>query len=139
MKTLLSWSGGKDSALALQALRDDGEHDVVGLLTTVSAAHQRVSMHGVRIELVREQARRLGLPLITVEMAAYRNDAAADPQACPIDLPGNNTYESAMLAAFARARAEGVEAIAFGDLFLEDLRDYRQRLLARAGLRGLYP
>jgi uncharacterized protein (TIGR00290 family) len=139
MKTLLSWSGGKDSALALQALREGGEHEVAGLLTTVSAEHQRVSMHGVRLELVREQARLLDMPLIAVEMPTYRNDAAADGQACPIDLPGNNTYETAMLAAFARARAEGIEAIAFGDIFLEDLRDYRQRLLAQAGLRGVYP
>ena len=139
MKTLLSWSGGKDSALALQALRAAGEHEVVGLLTTVSAQHQRVSMHGVRIELMREQARLLGVPLVLVEMPPYRNDATADAQACPIDLPGNNTYEAAMLAAFARAREEGVEAIAFGDIFLEDLREYRERLLAQAGLCGVYP
>ncbi len=139
MKTLLSWSGGKDSALALQALRSAGEHEVVGLLTTLSAEHQRVSMHGVRIELIHEQARCLGLPVVTVEMPPYRNLAAIDDQACPIDLPGNNTYEAAMLAAFARARDEGVEAIAFGDIFLEDLRDYRERLLDRAGLRGVYP
>lgn len=142
MKTLLSWSGGKDSALALQALRLGGEHEVVGLLTTLSAEHQRVSMHGVRIALIHEQGRRLGLPVVTVEMPPYRNLAAVDEQAeqaCPIDLPGNNTYEAAMLAAFARARDEGVEAIAFGDIFLEDLREYREQLLARAGLRGVYP
>ena len=138
MKTLLSWSGGKDSTLALQALRA-GDHDVAGLLTTASAAYQRVSMHGVRTELVREQGRRLGLPVVTVEMPAYRNHAAADGAACPIDLPGNNTYETAMLEAFERARRDGVEAIEFGDIFLEDLRDYRERLLARAGLRGVYP
>jgi uncharacterized protein (TIGR00290 family) len=139
MKALLSWSGGKDSALALHALRRSGEHEVVGLLTTLSAEHQRVSMHGVRIELIHAQAERLGLPLVTVAMPPYRNLAANDEQACPIDLPGNNTYEAAMLAAFARAREDGVEAIAFGDIFLEDLRDYRERLLARAGLRGIYP
>jgi len=139
MKTLLSWSGGKDSALALQALRSAGEHEVVGLLTTLSSEHQRVSMHGVRMELIHEQARCLGLPVVTVEMPAYRNLAAADDQVCPIDLPGNNTYEAAMLAAFARARDEGIEAIAFGDIFLEDLREYRERLLDRAGLTGVYP
>jgi uncharacterized protein (TIGR00290 family) len=139
VKTLLSWSGGKDSALALDALRRGGEHDVAGLVTTLSAEHQRVSMHGVRIELVEEQARRLSLPLVSVEMPLYRNFAADDAQACPIDLPGNNTYETEMLAAFARAREEGVEAIAFGDIFLEDLREYRERLLVRAGLRGVYP
>jgi len=139
VKTLLSWSGGKDSALALDALRRGGEHDVAGLMTTLSADHQRVSMHGVRIELVREQARQLALPLLCVEMPPYRNDASDDAQACPLDLPGNNTYEAAMLAAFARAREDGVEAIAFGDIFLEDLRDYRERLLAHAGLRGIYP
>ncbi len=139
MKTLLSWSGGKDSALALHALRNRGEHEVAGLLTSISEEHQRVSMHGVRIELLAEQARRLDLPLRTVEMPAYRNDASSDAAACPIDLPGNNTYESAMLAAFAQAKSEGVEAIAFGDIFLEDLREYRERLLARAGLKGIYP
>jgi uncharacterized protein (TIGR00290 family) len=139
MKTLLSWSGGKDSALAFAALRRSGEHEVAGLLTTLSAEHQRVSMHGVRIDLVHQQAQRLGVPLITVEMPPYRNFAAPDAQTCPIDLPGNNTYEEAMLAAFANAREEGIEAIAFGDIYLEDLRDYRERLLARAGLRGVYP
>ncbi len=139
MKTLLSWSGGKDSALAFDALRRGHEHEIAGLVTTLSAEHQRVSMHGVRIELVYEQAERLGVPLLTVEMPAYRNFAAPDAQTCPIDLPGNNTYEEAMLAAFERARDNGIEAIAFGDIYLEDLRDYRERLLARAGLRGLYP
>lgn len=139
MKTLLSWSGGKDSALALDALRTAGEHEVAGLLTTVSEEHQRVSMHGVRIDLIRRQAERLGVPLVTVAMPSYRNLAAADPSACPIDLPGNNTYETTTLAAFAAAKESGIEAIAFGDIFLEDLRDYRERLLARAGLRGIYP
>jgi uncharacterized protein (TIGR00290 family) len=72
-------------------------------------------------------------------MPAYRNHAAADDATCPMELPGNNTYEAAMLAAFDRARADGIEAIAFGDIFLEDLREYREQLLARAGLRGIYP
>ena len=139
MKTLLSWSGGKDSALAFDALRRSGEHEIAGLLTTLSAEHRRVSMHGVRIELVHEQADRLGVPLFTVEMPAYRNFAAGDVRTCPIDLPGNNTYEEAMLTAFANAREQGIEAIAFGDIYLEDLREYRERLLARAGLRGVYP
>ncbi len=139
MKTLLSWSGGKDSALALDALRRGREHEIAGLVTTLSKEHQRVSMHGVRIELIHEQAERLGVPLLTVEMPAYQNFAAPDAQACPIDLPGNNTYEAAMLAAFDRARENGVEAIAFGDIYLEDLREYREGLLAQAGLRGIYP
>ncbi len=139
MKTLLSWSGGKDSALAFDALHRGGEHQIAGLLTTLSAEFQRVSMHGVRIDLVSQQAQCLGVPLVTVEMAPYRNRGAANEATCPIDLPGNNTYEETMLDAFERARAEGVEAIAFGDIFLEDLRDYRERLLARAGLRGVYP
>lgn len=112
---------------------------MVGLLTTLSAEHQRVSMHGVRIELAREQALSLNLPLVGVEMPPYRNPATADGQGCPIDLPGNNTYEERMLAAFGRARQEGIEAIAFGDIFLEDLREYRDLLLAQAGLRGIYP
>jgi uncharacterized protein (TIGR00290 family) len=139
MKTLLSWSGGKDSALALGALRRGSEHEVAGLMTTLSAEHQRVSMHGVRIDLVSQQAQLLDVPLLTVEMPPYQNFGAPDAQACPIDLPGNNTYEEAMLAAFERARGQGIEAIAFGDIYLEDLRDYRERLLARAGLHGVYP
>jgi len=139
MKTLLSWSGGKDSALALDALRREGEHEIAGLLTTLSAEHQRVSMHGVRIDLLSRQAQLLGVPLFTVEMPPYQNFGSPDAQICPIDLPGNNTYEEAMLTAFERARGEGIEGIAFGDIYLEDLRDYRERLLARAGLHGLYP
>ncbi len=139
MKTLLSWSGGKDSALALDALRRAGEHEIDGLMTTLSAEHQRVSMHGVRIDLISQQAQLLGVPLVTVEMPSYQNFGASDAQTCPIDLPGNNTYEEAMLAAFDRERGKGIEAIAFGDIYLEDLRDYRDRLLARAGLRGVYP
>jgi len=139
MKTLLSWSGGKDSALALDALRLDRRYEVVGLLTTISEQHQRVSMHGVRLDLMREQAARLGLPLIAVAMPSYRNLASTDPDACPIDLPGNSTYEQTMLAAFDEARRNGVEAIAFGDIYLEDLREYRERLLARSSLRGVYP
>jgi uncharacterized protein (TIGR00290 family) len=139
MKTLLSWSGGKDSALALAALRLDRTYEVVGLLTTVSEQHQRVSMHGVRVDLMREQAMRLGLPLITIAMPPYRNFASPNPDTCPIDLPSNNTYEQTMLAAFADARNSGIEAIAFGDIYLEDLRRYRDVLLAQSGMRGVYP
>lgn len=139
MKTLLSWSGGKDSALALEALRRDPAYEVAGLLTTASEQYGRVSMHGVRLDLMQEQARRLGLPLITVAMPRYENFASPDGGACPIDLPGNNTYETMMVAAFDAARRDGVEAIAFGDIYLEDLREYRERLLARCSLRGVYP
>lgn len=116
MKTLLSWSGGKDSVLALAALRRDPAYEVTGLLTTTSEQYRRVSMHGVRLDLMHAQARCLGLPLIAVPMPRYENFASPDATACPIDLPGNNTYETMMIATFDEARRDGVEAIAFGDI-----------------------
>lgn len=123
-RTLLSWSSGKDSAWALAILRARGEHDVVGLLTTVNRAAERVAMHGVRIELLRAQAEAAGLPLCEV----------AIPASC-----SNAEYEAAMGEAMARAKAEGVQAIAFGDLFLEDIRHYREAKLAGTGIEPVFP
>jgi uncharacterized protein (TIGR00290 family) len=120
----LSWSGGKDSALALRALRD--QHGVVpqALITTVTSSYDRVSMHGVRRSLLGRQADALGLPLVEV----------AIPPGCP-----NTVYEQRWLGAVGSVSLEGVDEIAFGDLFLEDVRRYREVLLARAGKRGLFP
>ncbi len=124
MRAWISWSSGKDSAYALHTLRRSGEVDVVRLLTTVTAPFDRVSMHGVRTELLRRQAESLRLPVHTVEI----------PFPCP-----NRVYQEKMGAAVAAARSEAVEAMAFGDLFLEDVRRYREERLAGTGMRPLFP
>ena len=124
MKAWLAWSSGKDSAWTLQALRESGEAEVCGLLTTVNSRHDRVAMHAVRRRLLEAQASAAGLPLVTVEI----------PHPC-----SNEEYERAMSAAVDRAREEGVTAMAFGDLFLEDVRAYRERMLEGTGLRPLFP
>ena len=120
----LSWSSGKDSAWALLELERDRAIEVVGLLTTVTATFDRVSMHGVRRELLEAQARAVGLPLHVVEI----------PSPC-----SNEIYAARMEAALTEARAQGVEAVAFGDLFLEDVRAYRERMMAATGLDALFP
>jgi uncharacterized protein (TIGR00290 family) len=123
-RALLAWSSGKDSAWALHLLRAAGEVEVVGLLTTVNQVHDRVAMHAVRAELLRAQADAVGLPLRTV----------------PIPSPCTNAeYEAAMERALSDARADGVTAVAFGDLFLEDVRRYREERMAGTGLRPLFP
>ena len=119
----MAWSGGKDSALALHVLRAAGT-PVAGLLTTLSAAHQRVSMHGVRREVLELQARAVGLPLDVVELPAPCSDA---------------DYAERMEAALAPWRARGVATVAFGDLFLEDLRRWREERLAAAGWKARFP
>ena len=123
-RALLSWSSGKDSAWALHLLRERGEVEVVGLLTTFNQEFARVAMHGVRDQLVREQARAVGLPLHPVQL----------PWPCP-----NEAYEEAMAQALAGARGEGITHIAFGDLFLEDVRAYREERMAGAGMTPLFP
>lgn len=123
-KILISWSSGKDSAWALHVLRQSGEYEVVGLLTTMNAAFNRVAMHGTRRELVEAQAEAAGLPLRLVPL----------PWPC-----SNEQYEAAMREACRRAVADGVEAIAFGDLFLEDVRRYREEKLAGTGLTPVFP
>ncbi len=124
LKTLLSWSTGKDSAWALQLLRDDPAIDVVGLFSTVNQAFERVAMHGVRVELLRRQAASAGLPLYLIEI----------PHPC-----SNAEYTQAMDAFIAQARGEGVERFAFGDLFLQDIRRYREQSLQGSGIEPLFP
>ena len=119
----LSWSGGKDSALALWALREEGI-EPAALLTTFTEDFDRVSMHGVRRELVREQADAAGLPLVEVEI----------PAACP-----NDVYEERMVAALDSEPLAGVEAFAFADLYLEDIRRYREERLLGSGREALFP
>jgi uncharacterized protein (TIGR00290 family) len=123
-RILLSWSSGKDSAWALHILRQSGEHEIAGLLTTFNEAFDRVAMHAVRRELVEAQAAAVGVPLWGVDL----------PWPC-----SNEQYERCMATVCERAIAEGVEAIAFGDLFLEDIRAYRERQLAPTGLTPLFP
>jgi uncharacterized protein (TIGR00290 family) len=124
LPVLFSWSGGKDSAMALHALLRDPEFEVVGLLTTVTEGYERISMHGVRRELLQRQAGSIGLPLEEVRI----------PPQC-----GNPVYESRMGEALLRFRSRGVLHVGFGDIFLEDLRAYREKKLAPAGMSALFP
>jgi uncharacterized protein (TIGR00290 family) len=121
---LLCWSSGKDSAWALHLLRRRGEVEVVGLLTTFNESANRVAMHAVRRELVEAQSAATGLPLWPVLL----------PWPCP-----NGVYERLFSDAIARARAEGITHVAFGDLFLEDIRAYREAILAGTGVTPLFP
>jgi uncharacterized protein (TIGR00290 family) len=123
-KVVLSWSSGKDSAWALQVLRARDDVEVVGLLSTMNAAADRVAMHAVRRELVRAQAASVGLPLDEVEL----------PWPC-----SNADYERLLGEAVERARARGVTAFAFGDLFLADVRRYREERLDAIGMGSMFP
>jgi uncharacterized protein (TIGR00290 family) len=123
-RILLSWSSGKDSAWSLHVLRQHGEYEVVGLLTTFNEEAGRVAMHAVRRELVERQAAATGLPLWQVPL----------PWPC-----SNQQYESLMAQVCAKAVAEGVHGVAFGDLFLEDVRAYRERQLKDTGLTPIFP
>ena len=123
-RILLSWSSGKDSAWSLHVLRQRAEYEVVGLLTTFNEAAGRVAMHAVRRELVEQQASVAGLPLWAVPL----------PWPC-----SNEQYESLMAQTCAKAIAAGIEGIAFGDLFLEDVRAYRERQMRDTGLQPIFP
>jgi uncharacterized protein (TIGR00290 family) len=123
-KVLLSWSSGKDSAWALHRLRQRGDFEVAGLLTTLNAAFDRVAMHSTRRALLEAQAAAAGVPLFTVPL----------PWPC-----SNEHYEAAMRIACDTAVAQGIEAMAFGDLFLEDIRRYREEKLAGTGLEPVFP
>ena len=124
-RALLSWSSGKDAAWALHTLRLAGAVEVVGLLTTLNAAFDRVAMHAVRRTLLEAQANAVGLPLLAVPL----------PWPC-----SNDAYEAALAGALHQARADwGVTQIAFGDLYLEDVRAYREKQLAGTGLTPLFP
>ncbi|MGH9541509.1 MAG: ATP-binding protein [Terriglobales bacterium] len=123
-RALISWSGGKDCAWALHRLRRHPEIELAGLLTTFNEAFDRVAMHAVRRELIAAQAEAAGLPLWPV------------PLPWPCD---NAAYETRMRAACDRAVAEGIELVAFGDLFLTDVRAYRERQMQGTGLSPLFP
>jgi len=123
-RTIMSWSCGKDSAAALHRLQANPEYEVAGLLTTLTEGYGRVSMSGVRRELLHAQADALGLPVHEVWI----------PPACV-----NPVYEARMEEAIARLKAGGVQAVAFGDLFLEDVRAYRERQMAPTGIECIFP
>jgi uncharacterized protein (TIGR00290 family) len=123
-KVWLAWSSGKDSAWALHLLRGTDGIQVTALHTTVTEPYARVSMHAVRVSLLEAQADSAGLPLHKVLI----------PAPCT-----NEVYEAAMAEALGEARGQGVSAIAFGDIFLADLRDYRERQLARVNMEALFP
>lgn len=123
-KAWLAWSSGKDSAWALHVVRQSAEFRVVALLTTINRTYERVAMHAVREALVETQAAAAGLPLIKVPI----------PSPC-----SNEIYEQAMAEAMARARSEGVRHVVFGDLFLEDIRAYREKNLAACGMMPVFP
>ncbi len=123
-RALVSWSSGKDSAWALHQVLTDGELEITGLLTAITTPYRRVSMHGVRESLLAEQVRRVNLPLYTVSL----------PAPC-----SNEVYEARTAAVLDGCKAKGVTHIVFGDLFLEDIRAYRETRMAEADLIPVFP
>lgn len=124
MKTILSWSSGKDSAWSLQALRGDPSIEVAGLLTTINEAFDRVAMHGVRRQILEAQAEAAGIPLHVV----------------PLPWPCSNDDYERLMGDYVRTQVSaGIEAMAFGDLFLEDIRSYREQKLHGTGLKPIFP
>ena len=123
-KVIYSWSGGKDSAMALHELLKRKTHEVISLMTVVTKDYGRISMHGVREELLELQAATIGLPL---EKIYITKDS------------GNKEYEAHMKETLARYKDMGVEAVAFGDIFLEDLKKYREERLGEAGMQAIFP
>jgi uncharacterized protein (TIGR00290 family) len=123
-RALIAWSSGKDSAWALHEVRQAGNYEIVAALTTLTDTFARVSMHGVREAVLRAQLDAAGLPPLLVRI----------PWPCP-----NNVYEQAMTRALAEAKASGVTHVIFGDLFLEDIRAYRESRLAGIGMKPVFP
>jgi len=120
----LSWSGGKDSSLALYEIQKAGTHNVAALLTTITEDYDRISMHGVRVALLEQQAESLGLPLKKILI--------------PKDST-NEVYEARMRALLEAGLRDGIDTVAFGDIFLEDLKIYREKNLAQLDMKGLFP
>src|SRR5438093_12864303 len=123
-KIIFCWSGGKDSALALYRILQCGRYEVAALLTTCNEHFQRVSMHGVRLELLEQQAESIGLPLEKIFVSQRSS---------------NEEYQQKMSACLLAHKARGVSGCVFGDIFLEDLKQWREANLARVGLRGICP
>ena len=123
-QVIVSWSGGKDSCMALYEIRKNSAYDVAGLLTTITRDYDRISIHGVRRTLLERQAESLGIPLREV----YISRAAS-----------NHEYESRMEEALLDYRGQGIDTVVFGDLFLQDIKEYRDRLLAGLSMQAIYP
>ena len=123
-RILFSWSGGKDSALALHSLKIHGNFEIVALLTTVTADYDRISMHGVRRRLLEKQAESIGLPLEKVIISKKSS---------------NEEYEEKTKAVLLKHKDDGVVSVAFGDIFLEDLKKYREENLSKIGMKGIFP
>jgi uncharacterized protein (TIGR00290 family) len=123
-KLVVSWSGGKDSAMSLYELRCGNRYEVVGLLTTITQDYDRISMHGVRRILLEQQAESVGIPLRKILI----------PKTCT-----NEIYERLMAEEMEQLKREGIFRVAFGDIFLQDLKDYREQNLANAGMTGVFP
>ena len=123
-KVILSWSGGKDSAMAFMELSRDTGYRIASLLTTITSGYERISMHGVRVSLLEQQANSLGVPLVKVTIPEGSS---------------NEQYESAMRNVLTRVQADGMKTVAFGDLFLEDIRRYREERLSQVGMKAAFP
>jgi uncharacterized protein (TIGR00290 family) len=123
-KTILSWSGGKDSALALYEVQMSRDCEIVALLTTITEGYDRSSMHGIRRSLIEQQADVVGVPLEKVPLSRVSS---------------NEEYESRMREILERYKARGVSSVVFGDIFLEDVRRYREDKLASIGMKGVFP
>jgi uncharacterized protein (TIGR00290 family) len=123
-KVVFCWSGGKDSALALNRIVQDDRYDVIALLTTCNEHFQRVSMHGVRLELLERQAKSIALPLEKIFVGQHSS---------------NEEYQQKMSACLLAYREQGATACVFGDIFLEDLKQWREQHLALVGMRGIFP
>lgn len=124
IRAYMNWSGGKDSSLCLHRVLNDGEYEVGCLLTSVNAVHDRISMHGVRRSLLEAQAAAIGLPLTTIELP---------------EQPSMEAYESTLLQKVEALRNDNYTHALFGDIFLEDLKLYREAQLQRVGLTGVFP
>lgn len=123
-KAILSWSGGKDSALALYEIQQAGDYEIMALLTTMTEAYDRSSMHGIRRPLIEQQAESLRISLEEVLLSPVSS---------------NEEYDAKMREMLERYKAEGVSAVVFGDIFLEDVRKYREERLASVGMKGIFP
>lgn len=124
IKTVLNWSSGKDAAMAYHIMNTGAEYEVVQLLTTVNDEHDRVVMHGVREELLDAQALAMNIALMKIKLPAA---------------PDDNTYKEAMQSALEKLKNEGIHTAAFGDIFLEDLKKYREEQLASVGFDAVFP
>lgn len=123
-KAALFWSGGKDSAYALYKVLQEGYYEVVTLVTTLSVKHERISMHGVRASLLEKQAAATGIPLLKMWVP---------------DMPANEAYEEVLKETYSKLKEQHITTVIFGDIFLEDLRKYREVLINEAGLKAHFP